>query len=110
MDRLHMNVFELKRYKLFKHFRGFVAPVVLSYVLFRIEVRKLSVLLTPHEHRTDNHFYPRNSSIPMLTTKGGLHKILIVKDTVSEKLFIISSYYFVVHLLSPDLLLLNSFC
>src|SRR5260370_20568668 len=108
MGSLHVDVFELKRYKLFEHFCGFVALVVLCDVLFRIEVRKLSMLLTANEHRTDNHFFPAGGgklphptratarahpatphhpcpyisrpygSIPVLTAKGSFNKALIV--------------------------------
>src|SRR6266852_9052540 len=115
MGSLHVDVFELKRYKLLQHFCGFVALVVLCDVLFRVEVRKLSMLLIPQEHWADNHFFPAGGgklpthcppdsvptphhsrpygSIPVLTAKGSLNKALIVKDAFSDKLFVVGCYH-----------------
>jgi hypothetical protein len=108
MGGLHMDVFELAREQLLKHLYAFVALVILCDILFRVEVRKLGMLRTPHEHWADDHLDPRHRSIPALTTKRGLYKVLLAKDVVPDYLFIVSIYHSVTHLFSPGLFL-NAF-
>src|SRR6266849_2269590 len=92
MGRLQMHIFKLKRQDLSKLFCNFVAQIVLSDVLLHVKVRELNMLLPSHQHGPDNHFHPCTSSIPGLAAKSSLNKILIVKDTVPDKLLIIASY------------------
>src|SRR6266849_4571606 len=105
MSSLHMHIFKLKRQDLCKLFCNFVAQIVLSDVLLRVKVRKLYMLLPSHKHGPDNHLHPCTSSIPGLAAKSSLYKILIVKDTVPDKLFIIVRYRSNTHFFSPHLLL-----
>jgi hypothetical protein len=101
---LHMHILILNCQYLFKLLRDFVASVVFSDVLLRLKVGKLHVLLTSHEHRTDSHFNPQNSLVSVLAAKSSLDKVLVVSDTVPDKLSIIGGHRSAAHFLSPRVL------